>query len=184
MSRKCSICIHKKRAAIDDLLASGLSNRRIAAQYAVSENAIRRHQKHITGQLAQAQAERATNFQAAGKTLLERLSALETEARLILEGAKADGDKITSLKALDSLRRTMEVAAKYSPIRLALPTVNDAGGTARAMAAVCEAAAQGRITTSEGAGLGGLLELYRKALETGEMEQRISALEERSYNER
>lgn len=45
MSRVCSICVHSERDAIDRDLLAGVPNRRIAAQRAVSEQAIRRHRK-------------------------------------------------------------------------------------------------------------------------------------------
>lgn len=43
MARTCTICAHPDREAIDKALLEGkLSNRRIAAQCAVTENALRR----------------------------------------------------------------------------------------------------------------------------------------------
>jgi|GEM_PF-2140023 len=177
MARPCSICSHPKREEIDAALVCGASLRDIARQYATGKDALARHQKHVAGQLAQAETERAAGNQAQGRSLLERLAGLETEARLILEGAKADGDKITSLKALEALRRTMETVAKYSPVSLQLPRVGSAQETAKAMAHVVEAAAQGKITPQEGQALGGLLELNRKAIETSELEQRLARLE-------
>jgi len=177
MARPCSICTHPKREEIDAALVGGASFRNIAKRFGTSTAALHRHQKHVAGQLAQAQEVEAEQVRAQGLTLLERLTSLEVEARAILEGAKADGDRITALKALEALRRTMETVAKYSPVSLQLPRVGSAQETAKAMSAVVEAAARGMITPQEGQALGGLLELNRKAIETSELEQRLARLE-------
>ena len=57
MPQPCSICTHDARQAIDQALVSGAPNRRIAAQFHVAEQAIRRHKSaHIPPKLAEAQA--------------------------------------------------------------------------------------------------------------------------------
>lgn len=43
MPQACTICQHAQRQAIDQALAGGESNRRIAAQFGVGESAVRRH---------------------------------------------------------------------------------------------------------------------------------------------
>ncbi len=56
MPRICTICQHPSRAAIDTALVRDGANRRIAAQYAVTEQAIRRHKaEHLPGAMVKAQ---------------------------------------------------------------------------------------------------------------------------------
>ncbi len=45
MPRQCSICTHSEHEAINAALVGDVANRRIAAQYAVSEQAVRRHRE-------------------------------------------------------------------------------------------------------------------------------------------
>jgi hypothetical protein len=45
MPRVCTICTHAEKPAINAALVAGEPNRRIAAQYAVSEQAVRRHRE-------------------------------------------------------------------------------------------------------------------------------------------
>ena len=59
----------------------------------------------------------------------------------------------------------------------ALPTISKAADAARTMGAVVAAVAAGDLTPSEGAAVAGLLETYRKTLETAELEERIAVLE-------
>lgn len=66
---------------------------------------------------------------------------------------------------------------KDSPVALALPAVTTAADAATALAAVVAAVAEGDLTPCEGAAVAGLLETYRKTLETADLESRIAALE-------
>ncbi len=45
MPRQCSICTHSEHEAINAALVGDVANRRIAAQYSVSEQAVRRHRE-------------------------------------------------------------------------------------------------------------------------------------------
>jgi FixJ family two-component response regulator len=48
MGRICTCCSHPQRREIDQALVQGRDNRRIAARYGLSENAVRRHRaEHI-----------------------------------------------------------------------------------------------------------------------------------------
>ena len=66
---------------------------------------------------------------------------------------------------------------KDVPVTFALPTISKAADAARTMGAVVAAVAAGDLTPSEGAAVAGLLETYRKTLETAELEERIAVLE-------
>ena len=67
--------------------------------------------------------------------------------------------------------------AKERPIFLELPSTETADGIAQAQAAILQAVAAGDILPGEAATLSGIVEARRKAIETQELEQRISALE-------
>ena len=63
---------------------------------------------------------------------------------------------------------------------LDLPPMEGAESAAQAMGAILESVAKGHLTPLEASSLSGLVEGYRKALETTELEARLRALEERS----
>jgi hypothetical protein len=67
---------------------------------------------------------------------------------------------------------------KDAPIAFDLPAMQSAADAAVAAAAVVEAVADGELTPVEGAHVMGLIEAYRKTLETSELEARVAALEE------
>lgn len=64
-----------------------------------------------------------------------------------------------------------------APVQFALPSMASALDAAQAAAAVLEAVAAGELTLTEGAHLMGLVETYRRTLETTELEARVAALE-------
>jgi hypothetical protein len=61
-----------------------------------------------------------------------------------------------------------------------LPTIRRAGDLLPAFAALVEAMASGELTPDEAAVIAGVLEAKRKAIETGDLERRLAALEERT----
>ena len=68
---------------------------------------------------------------------------------------------------------------KDAPVLLALPPMERAESAAQAMGAILDSVAKGHLTPLEASSLSGLVEGYRKALETTELEARLRALEER-----
>jgi len=68
---------------------------------------------------------------------------------------------------------------KDAPVLLELPAMEGAESAASAMGAILESVARGYLTPLEARSLSGLVEGYRKALETTELEARLRALEER-----
>ncbi len=66
---------------------------------------------------------------------------------------------------------------KSRPVNITLPEVKSAEGVAEAQAAVVQAVADGELTPEEGSTITGILEARRKAIETQDHENRISALE-------
>lgn len=67
--------------------------------------------------------------------------------------------------------------AKERPIFLALQETGSAEGIAQAQAAILQAVAAGDLLPGEAATLAGIVEARRKAIETQELEARITVLE-------
>lgn len=96
----------------------------------------------------------------------------EEITRTVLDAAKG-GD----MGAARFILERIVPAAKERPVSVALPDVTSAAGIADAQAAILQAVASGDLLPGEGNVLAGIVEARRKALETLELEQRISALE-------
>ena len=95
-------------------------------------------------------------------------------ARKVVEMAKG-GDISAARLVLERL----VPPTKERPIFVALPDTTTAEGVAKAQAAILQAVAAGDVLPGEAAALSGIVEARRKAIETQELEQRISALETR-----
>ena len=101
------------------------------------------------------------------------------------EGADAIARKVVDLAKegdISAARLVLErlvPPAKERPIFLSLPDTSSADGVAQAQAAILQAVAAGDLLPGEAATLAGIVESRRKALETQELEARISALEAR-----
>jgi hypothetical protein len=79
-----------------------------------------------------------------------------------------------------ALRLCLEQLApprKDSPVQFPLPRMSSAHDDAQAAAAVLEAVSWGDLTPTEGAQMMGLMDSYRRTLETSELEARVVALE-------
>jgi hypothetical protein len=68
---------------------------------------------------------------------------------------------------------------KDSPVQFAMPRMATASDAAQAAAAVLEAVAGGELTPLEAAAIMGLVDAFRRTLETSELEARLVALEGR-----
>ena len=64
------------------------------------------------------------------------------------------------------------------PVLIDLPDMTNSEGASRVMAGILEAVAGGDITPDEASGVAALVEVYRKTLETFELEGRLQALEQ------
>ena len=102
----------------------------------------------------------------------------------LLEGESAELTRKAIERALEgdttALRLCLERIApppKDSPVRFKLPSIESATDATRAAAAILKAVSQSKLTPSEGAHVMALVDSYRRALETSEIEQRIDALE-------
>lgn len=66
---------------------------------------------------------------------------------------------------------------KDAPVTFTLLPMQSAADAAKAAGAVLAAVADGDLTPTEGAHIMGLVEIYRRTLETTELEARVAALE-------
>ena len=79
-----------------------------------------------------------------------------------------------------ALRLCLERVApprKDAPVQFALPKMTSAKDAAEAAAAVLQAVSEGDLTPTEGAQVMGLVDSFRRTLETSELEARLAALE-------
>lgn len=108
-----------------------------------------------------------------------------TQAALALLDGEADA---LTRKAVEmalagdttALRLCLERIApprRDAPVQFTLPKMQSAHDAARAAGAILETVAAGELTPIEGAHLMGLVESYRRTLETTELEARVAALE-------
>ena len=104
------------------------------------------------------------------------LALLDGEAETLTRHAVAlalDGDTT-------ALRLCLERIApprKDAPVQFDLPRMETAHDAAKAAGAVLDAVALGDLTPTEGAHIMGLVEAYRRTLETTELEARMCELE-------
>ncbi|WP_253285893.1 MULTISPECIES: DUF5681 domain-containing protein [unclassified Ruegeria] len=84
-----------------------------------------------------------------------------------------EGDSTALRLCLERLAPTR----KDAPVSFDLPTIKSAEDASEAAQAVLQAVSQGEVTPLEGATVMGLVEQYRRVLETTELERRITALE-------
>lgn len=111
MSRVCTVCAHPERTEIDRALVAGIdANRRIAARFRVSEQAIRRHKsEHLPIRLVRAQ-DAAETIEAGD--LLSRLRVLNRETADVLRDAKDASDHELRLKAIQRAEKQLELEAR------------------------------------------------------------------------
>jgi hypothetical protein len=96
----------------------------------------------------------------------------EKVARKVVDAA-IEGDMTAARLVLERLVPT----AREKPVSLELPNTETAEGISNAQEAVLQAVASGDLLPGEATTLATILENRRKALETQELEQRITALE-------
>lgn len=111
------------------------------------------------------------------KTTKAVLALMEGEAEEITRaaiGAAKGGDMTAVRLILDRLVPTVKERTVALP---GLPDTTTAAGIASAQQHILEAVAIGALTPGEASTLAGIIEARRKAMETQELEERLSALE-------
>ncbi|MGB4912117.1 MAG: DUF5681 domain-containing protein [Candidatus Dechloromonas phosphoritropha] len=96
----------------------------------------------------------------------------EEITQAVIDAAKA-GDLAAARLVIERLAPPM----RERPITLDLPDTGSAEGISAAQQAILQAVGMGDLLPGEGATLAGIVETRRKALETQELEARITALE-------
>jgi hypothetical protein len=108
--RVCTVCSHPDVAGIDQALVAGGVNRRIAAQYGLTEASVRRHkEEHVPAKIAKAKKAQTV---ADADDLLHQAGALRTKAMSLLLKAEAAGDYRTALAGIREARGCLELLAR------------------------------------------------------------------------
>ena len=113
---------------------------------------------------------------ARNRTTMAVLELLEGQAQALTQRAV----ELALAGDTAALRLCLERVApprKDSPVQFALPQMTCARDAAEAAGAVLQAVSEGDLTPTEGAQVMGLVDSYRRTLETSELEARLAALE-------
>jgi hypothetical protein len=111
VGRKCTVCAHPERQAIDKALLSHQEKYRdIALRFSLNRMSLWRHRDdHLPLRLVEAQA--ATDVRAA-LDVVKQLEAINGAALRVLTEARTAGDGELALKAIDRIQRQIELQAK------------------------------------------------------------------------
>lgn len=93
--------------------------------------------------------------------------------------AAAGGD----MRAAEILLSRCWPARKGRAVEIALPPVRTAADVVEALAAVGQAVADGTLTPEEAAPMAALIEAQRRAIETVDLEERVTRLEQREHDD-
>ena len=122
MPRKCTICAHKKRSAIDKALVERRVFRDIARQFKVSKDALVRHSDdHLPSSLVKAQEAREA---AQADALLAQVVDLRDKALGVLEKAEGSADLRAAVSAIREARGCVELLGKLAGQLKDAPTIN------------------------------------------------------------
>ena len=122
MPRRCTVCGHKNRPAIDKALVARQPFRTIADQFGVSKTALLRHyDDHLPSSLVKAQEAKEV---ADADALLAQMISLRDEALDILEKAKSSDDLHTALNAIKVTQGCIELLGKLAGQLRDAPTIN------------------------------------------------------------
>lgn len=128
MGRRCTVCDHPQRAAIDRELARGVSLRKTAEKFGISDSAAFRHRRHhlaphLARALEEARADRAAELvpereaqraQEIGQALdvVQQLRAINSACLEVLSKARASEKHSTLLGAVNRIHRQIELQAR------------------------------------------------------------------------
>jgi hypothetical protein len=109
--RKCTVCTHPDRGAIDEALVGATALSALSAKYRdISEDALGRHKaNHLPAKLVMAAAAEEA---AQADNLLDQVRDLQGRAYGILDKAESAGDLRTALGAIREARGNLELLAK------------------------------------------------------------------------
>jgi hypothetical protein len=105
--RRCTICTHLDRQAIDQAMVNHKAFRAISRQFGVSKDAaLRHHDDHLPETLAKSKAAEET---ANADNLLDQLRALRNKSLSLLLAAEKGGDLRTALAGIREARACLEL---------------------------------------------------------------------------
>ena len=110
MPRRCTVCTHDQREAIDQALTSQAPYRDIARRYGVSKDALwRHHDDHLPAVLRRAQEHQEDRH---ALDIVQQLRAINAASLEVLAAARRTGDREYVLKAVDRVQKQIELQAK------------------------------------------------------------------------
>ncbi len=110
MPRRCAVCTHPDKEAIDQALVGGTALSALAALYRVSDDSLGRHKSnHLPAKLIVAHAAEEV---AQADDLLSQVQNLQSRALAILDKAESAGDLRTALGAIREATGNLELLAK------------------------------------------------------------------------
>ena len=122
MSRRCTICGHKEREAIDQALVARQPFRTIADRFGVTKTSLIRHSDdHIPAALVKA---KDAAEEAHGDNLLAQVCDLRDKALGILRKAEAADDLRTAVAAIREARGNVELLGKLAGQLQDAPIIN------------------------------------------------------------
>jgi hypothetical protein len=122
LSRSCTVCSHPDSVLInEELVLKRTANRRVAAQYGLTEQSIRRHREHIPEMLARSSLAEEV---AEADSLLERLEDLHRRTEAILARVEETDNYGASLGAIREMRRNLELIGEVTKELDRTPTIN------------------------------------------------------------
>jgi len=121
MTRRCTICTHPQRGAIDKALIAGEPLRNIVKNVPrCSIGSLHRHKEHLSATLVKAEEAREV---ASADSLLDQVQDLQRRTLVILRKAELANDMRTALGAIRETRQNLELLARL------LGELKEAGST-------------------------------------------------------
>src|SRR5215212_7484877 len=122
MPRRCTVCDHPEKQAIEEALVSGAPYRSVAKRAGLSESAVYRHKtEHLPTHLLKA---KEVEEAARADDLLDQVRHLQAHALGILDRAEKAGDLRTALAAISQARGNLELLGKLAGELDERPVVN------------------------------------------------------------
>lgn len=122
MPRRCTVCVHPDRPAIDQALINHRPFRDIAGHFNVSKSAaVRHHDDHLPATLAKAKEAEDVRH---AVDIVQQLKAVNGASLNVLSDARRAGDGLLVLKAVDRVVRQIELQARLLGELDDAPTIN------------------------------------------------------------
>ncbi len=112
MPQVCTICSHPERDAIEDAVLAGNAKTRIAANYGLKEQNLRRHMKEHFPELLAMARDAATAARA--DSLLDRVEHLHSRTLAVLDEAEETDDWRARLAAIREARNNLELIGEVT----------------------------------------------------------------------